>query len=208
MLLMKPIAAAAAQPETTAVVAHGTAAVVTARQGQLLTITDVAGGRSAQLFGFTRADRREFLSVHHTRVFSNSYVLGLGMRLVTNRRRPLMVLGRDSVRAHDLLTPASTTAGLAAAGRSGETGCEEAVAAALAAAGVVAPKRPDPINLFLPVAIAGDGSLSLGSPGRVAGGFVTFRVLIDTDFVVAATASDFDIDEGTGPIEVRVHETP
>lgn len=207
MLLMKPLAAAAPQPETTVVVAHGTAAVVTARQGQLLTVTDVGGSRSAQLFGFTRADRREFLSVHHTRVFSNSYVLTLGMRLVTNRRRPLMVLGRDSARAHDLLTPASTTAGLAAAGRDG-AGCEEAVAAALAAAGIAPPKRPDPINLFLNVAIRTDGRLTPHPSGPAPGRFVTFRVLIDTDFVVAAAATDFAIEEGTGPIEVRVHETP
>ena len=117
MLMMKEPDAASAPPELEQQVAHGAACVVPVRRGQLLTVRDVAGGRSAQLYAFTDADPREFLSPHHTRVFSNSYVLTLGMRLVTNRRRPLMVLGRDSVRAHDLLTPAATAETLARAGR-------------------------------------------------------------------------------------------
>ena len=51
------------------------------------------GFEAAALFGITRADPRELLSPHHTRVFGNSFLLRLGMRLVTNRRRPILVLG-------------------------------------------------------------------------------------------------------------------
>ncbi|MBN8772142.1 MAG: DUF1989 domain-containing protein, partial [Thiobacillus sp.] len=66
-------------------IGHGAAALVEAAAGQLLTIEDVGGDRAAQLFAFTRTDAREFLSPHHTRVFSNSYRLTLGMRLVDEK---------------------------------------------------------------------------------------------------------------------------
>ena len=47
-----------------------------------------------------------FLSPHHTRVFSNSFMLRLGMRLVTNKRRPVLVLGSVAPHLrHDLLMP-------------------------------------------------------------------------------------------------------
>lgn len=204
MLLMKDPAASREGPEHTVEVAHGTARVVPVRQGQLLTVADVAGGRSAQLYAFTDADPREFLSPHHTRVFSNSYVLAPGMRLVTNRRRPLMVLGRDDVRAHDLLTPAASAETLARAGRGGERDAREIAWAALRDAGLSVPKLPDPVNLFLDVALQQDGTLVPGPSRAAAGGAVTCRVLIDAHFVVAAGAVDFPIPYGTGPLAVHV----
>ena len=68
------------------------------------------------MFGFSRINDDVYMSVHHTRVFSNSYVLQAGMRIVSNRRRAMMVLGKDSSGKHDLLLPASTTAYLAEQG--------------------------------------------------------------------------------------------
>lgn len=204
MLLMKEPDGAKAPPELEQQVAQGAACVVPVCRGQLLTIVDVAGGRSAQLYAFTAANPREFLSPHHTRVFSNSYVLTLGMRLVTNRRRPLMVLGRDDVRAHDLLTPAATTNTLARAGRSHEVGAREMAEGALASAGFAPPKLPDPVNLFLHVAVRQDGSLMPLPSHAAPGGSVTFRVLIDAQFVIAAGAVDFDLPQDTGPLAVQV----
>jgi uncharacterized protein len=204
MLLMKDPAASREGPEATVEVAHGRACVVAVRQGQLLTVADVAGGRSAQLYAFTDADLQEFLSPHHTRVFSNSYVLAQGMRLVTNRRRPLMVLGLDDVRAHDLLTPAATAQTLARAGRAGEADPREIAWAALARANLAVPKLPDPVNLFLDVALRQDGSLVPGPSRARAGGAVTCRVLIDAHVVVAAGAVDLAVSYGTGPLAVRV----
>lgn len=204
MLLMKDPAASREGPETEVEVAHGTACVVPVRQGQLLTVIDVAGGRSAQLYAFAQADPREFLSPHHTRVFSNSYVLAPGMRLVTNRRRPLMVLGRDDVRAHDLLTPAATAGTLSRAGRGGEADAREIALTALTRAGLAVPKLPDPVNLFLNVALRQDGSLIPNPSRSAAGGAVTCRVLIDAHFVIAAGAVDLNVLYAAGPLAVRV----
>lgn len=205
MLLMTDPAHAGEPPEAAITVPHGKAGMVTAHQGQLLTITDVEGGRSAQLYAVTTADPREFLSPHHTRVFSNSYVLTLGMRLVTNRRRPIFVLGRDSVRAHDLLIPAATRETLVRAGRCEEADARQIAAAAFAKAGLEIPKLADPVNLFLNVAVDQDGRLRPLPSRALPGGSVTCRVLIDAHLVVAAGAVDLDIPQGTGPLAVRVH---
>lgn len=205
MPFLMMIPAAGPDPaEAACEIGHGAAALVEAAAGQLLTIEDVGGDRAAQLFAFTRTDAREFLSPHHTRVFSNSYRLTLGMRLVTNRRRPIMVLGRDGGACHDLLLPAASREGLAAAGLA-EEDPRDIAAAALARHGLAVPKLPDPVNLFLDVAVEPSGRLvprlAAPAPGRA----VTCRVLIDCRILVAAGASDLGIARGRGVLRVRVH---
>jgi uncharacterized protein len=88
-------------------VPSGGAAAVLVRQGQLLSIETMVPRQVAGLFAWTAADSGEWLSPHHTRVFGGTFELRMGMRLVTNRRRPVFVVGRDSFRRHDVLLPAS-----------------------------------------------------------------------------------------------------
>jgi uncharacterized protein YcgI (DUF1989 family) len=97
----------------------------------------------------------------------------MGTRLVTNRRRPMFVVGRDSLRVHDLLLPASAQA-------------VDAVTAALADGGLVMPRIPDPVNLFMEARLGAHGSIDVRpSPAR-PGERWTVRVLIDCIVVVAA----------------------
>ena len=206
-LLMKEPGAGPLPAETGIVVGADRAEAVVARRGQLLTVTDIEGRQPAALFAITLADPREFLSPHHTRVFSNSFMLRLGMRLVTNRRRPILVLGKDTVDSNDLLFPAVDRDYLARHGQSGRAGAAENALQALADAGVQPPKLPDPINLFLNVGLTTDGALVPGPLRSRAGDHVTFRVIIDAIFVVATTARDVGHwSEGSStPLEVRVH---
>ena len=206
-LLMKEPESGPLPPESKHRVDADSAIAVTVRRGQLLTIVDVAGGQPAALFGFTAADPREFLSPHHTRVFSNSFVLRLGMRLVTNRRRPFLVLGKDTVGRHDLLFPAIDTDYLERNGIRGRLGTVEAALGAIRAMGIDPPKMPDPVNLFLNVQLGADGSLTPGALDSEPGAHVTFRVIIDATFVVATTAKDVGHwrEGASTALEVRVH---
>jgi len=138
------------------------------------------------MFGFSRNNPDVFMSVHHTRVFSNSYVLQAGMRIVSNRRRALMVLGKDTSGKHDLLLPASTTAFLKEQGYKDQTGCVESVSAVVDACGLTPPKLPDPINLFMHVALYQDGRIEPLPNATRAGDFVACRVVADMVFVVSA----------------------
>ena len=152
----------------------GGAAIVDVVRGQLLAIESPSVGQVAALFAWTTSDPSEWLSPHHTRVFGGSFVLRMGSRLVTNRRRPMFVVGRDSLRRHDLLLPASE-------------GAVNAVTAALREAAITVPRIPDPVNLFLDARLAPDGRLDVHpSPAR-PGERWTVRVLIDARVAVAAT---------------------
>jgi uncharacterized protein len=175
MLLMKT-PSGTLPPEATFLIRGGTASTFPVIQGQLLTVENVHGGQVAALFAFVHGDPGEFLSPHHTRVFGGTFVLRMGTRLVTNRRRPILVLGRDSAGGHDLLLPTSPA-------------CEATVAMALSAARLAVPKIPDPVNLFMNVQLEVDGRLVPARPRSRPGGQVTFRVLIDATCVVSACAT-------------------
>jgi uncharacterized protein len=206
MLLTTKSAARQAQAVRSVHVAGGTAGAIEVLQGQLLKVAAAEAGAVASLFGFAKADSQVFLSVHHTRVFSNSYLLNLGMRLVTNRRRPLMVLGKDTIGAHDLLMPASTTADLQALGTEAQQGCVEAVQGELKRLGLVPPRLPDPINLFMNVQLHQDGRLEPLPNRVVAGDHVIFRVLRDTVFIVSACRTAIPGNDKGGALELSAAE--
>ncbi|APW39611.1 hypothetical protein RD110_22365 [Rhodoferax koreense] len=184
----------------------GQAGSIVVLQGQLLKITALGAGAVASVFGFVHGEPSTFLSVHHTRVFSNAYVLGAGMRLVTNRRRALMVLGKDTVGTHDLLMPASTSGYLQEIGLGPETGCVEAVQAELQRLGIMPPRLPDPVNLFMHVRLHQDGRLEPLPNRVVAGDHVVCRVLRDTTFVVAACCTGIAGNDRPAPLMLSAAE--
>lgn len=186
-------------------VAPGSIGSIRVLRGQLLRITAQGDGAVASLFGFSLADPAVWLSVHHTRVFSNSYLLGSGMRLVNNRRRPMMVLGKDSVKRHDLLLPASTTAFLRERGYQGE-GCLDALRGELARLDMVVPKLPDPINLFMHVKLTREGDILPETNLTKAGDSITCRVVMDTQFIVSACNSGIEGNDRPAPLLLSVAE--
>jgi uncharacterized protein YcgI (DUF1989 family) len=207
MLLMKEATETRAPlPMQTVTVDAASAGSILVKRGQLLRITALEDGAVASLFGFSETDPTVHLSVHHTRVFSNSYVLGAGMRMVNNRRRPVMVLGKDSVGQHDLLLPASTSAFLAASGYAGQIGCVEALQAELQRLGRQQPKLPDPINLFMNVQLDQRGTLTPLPTTVKAGDSVTCRVVLDTVFVVSTCCTGIPGNDTPGAVRLSVAE--
>ena len=178
-------------PEADLEVSGGSAATLMVRSGQMLAIESPDGGQVASLFAWTAADPAEWLSPHHTRVFGGTFLLRMGTRLVTNRRRPIFVVGRDSLRRHDLLLPAS----------------EEAVAAVRAvvgAVGLVVPRIPDPVNLFMDARLGEDGRIDVRTSPARPGERWTVRVLIDAHVAVAASRSGIPEASADPPRRLRV----
>lgn len=206
MLLLKDNAGAVRHPPERLIVTPGTCRAISVAKGQILRITAKTAGAVASLYGFSQLNPEIFLSVHHTRVFSNSYLLNLGMRLVTNRRRTLMVMGKDSSGTHDLLLPASTTGYLAAHGYSGEMGCVEAVSKLVGELGLMPPKLPDPVNLFMHVKLHQDGRLEPLTNKTREGDFVACRVVLDTTFIVSACCTGIPGNDRPGALEIACAE--
>lgn len=188
-LLMIAPSDAALPPEQDVLVPGGAVTALIVRQGQMLAIRDVDGGQPAGLYGISLADPALVLSPHHTRVFSNSFKLRLGMRLVTNRRGTAMVLGISAPHLkHDLLMPITEST------LYGETGGADQHRAKIAAAfrqvGIEPLKLADPINLFLDVEVGADGGLAPRGASSKAGDIAAFRVVTDLAVVVSAPAAD------------------
>jgi len=203
MLLMKE-PTLALPPQCTIEVKGGTVTAFPVAQGQLMTILDTDGGQPASLFGVSAADQSHFLSPHHTRVFSNSFILRLGMRIVTNRRRPAMVLGRDTGGAHDLLMPISE-AGDCTAYPGATDRFKDKVRSAFAKCRIDLVRIPDPINLFLNVAVGGDGKLAPLGVASKAGSLAMFRVVMDLVIAIAAPAADERLWSKCKPSPITVH---
>jgi uncharacterized protein YcgI (DUF1989 family) len=190
-LLMIEPAPGPLPPEVDVDIPAGTATVVPVRVGQLLAVEAPDGDQVGALFAWTMADGAHWLSPHHTRVFGGTFVLRMGTRLVTNRRRPIFVVGRDSLRRHDLLLPASAEA-------------VAAVETALDAAGVLVPRIPDPVNLFMDARLGEDGAIDVRPCPARAGERFTVRVLIDCHVAVSATRAGIPEASADPPRPLRV----
>jgi uncharacterized protein YcgI (DUF1989 family) len=206
MLLLKEPPSRTPLPPVNIVVPAGESRAIDIKAGQILRIEAKNDGAVASMFGFSRTNPDIFMSVHHTRVFSNSYVLQAGMRIVSNRRRALMVLGKDTSGTHDLLLPASTSAYLSAQGYTGQTGCVESVNAVVAACGLTPPKLPDPINLFMHVELYQDGRIEPLPNTTRAGDFVACRVVADMVFIVSACCTGIPGNDVPGALELSAAE--
>ena len=101
----------------------------------------------------------------------------MGTRLVTNRRRPIFVVGRDSLRRHDLLLPASADA-VAAVDAAHRARLECAFR-----------EFADPVNLFMDTRLTEDGAIEVRPCPARAGERITMRVLIDSYVAVAAVTT-------------------
>lgn len=206
MLLLKDTPVREPLPPTRVVVPAGESRAIDVKAGQILRIEAKEAGATASMFAFSRSNPDIYMSVHHTRVFSNSYVLQAGMRIVSNRRRALMVLGKDSIGRHDLLLPASTTAFLEENGYAGQTGCVESVAKRIEEEGLMPPRLPDPINLFMHVELHQDGRIEPQRNATRAGDFVACRVVADLTFVVSACCTGIAGNDTPGMLELAAAE--
>jgi len=174
-------------------------------KGQLLAIRDIEGRQPAALFSVAAQNMELVLSPHHTRVFSNSFMLRLGMRLVSNRRQPMMVLGVSAPHLkHDLLCP------ITEASVNGEVGgadqFRDKVRRAFRAAGAEPRKIADPINLFLGIDVNLDGRLASKGATSKPNDRVVFRAVMDMIVAIAAPYADPPLWDRhkPGPLRVEV----
>lgn len=193
-LLMTDASPGPPPPEADGLIAGGTAVVVHVLRGQLLSVENHEGGQVASLVAWVSADPDEWLSPHHTRVFGGTFHLRMGTRLVTNRRRPMFVVGRDSLRRHDLLLPASEAS-------------VQAIEVAVRLAQIEVPRIPDPVNLFLHADLHENGRIEVHPCPARKGERWTARVLIDGFVAVAAGPAGIALASADPPRSIRVRVT-
>ena len=135
----------------------------------------------------------EPISMAHTRVESESLSFGIGDLLLSDRRRALLEIIEDtSPGVHDGLFPACDPERYRQLGCEGpHPSCAENLADALR--GNVEFRLdhvPNPLNLFMNVRRAGDGSFSVEPPVSAPGDYVTLRACREVVVVLSACPQD------------------
>ncbi len=175
------------------------------RRGELLTVVDPLGEQVADLMAFARDDKGEWLSSGRTLDYANTIYVSTGHRLYSNRSRVMLSIEEDTVGRHDfLLTPCSPeTFAIIYGNREPHPSCLANIVGALAEFGITADDVPTTLNLFMNVAVAGDGTLSIGVPHSRAGGLIRLRAEMDLWVAVTACSAELSNNGSFKPIDVE-----
>ncbi|MDA8052101.1 MAG: urea carboxylase-associated family protein [Rhodospirillales bacterium] len=160
--------------------------------GEALALVNPLGTQVVDTWAFAFTPAFEFLSMEHTRSVLSTIFIRRGMTLVSDRRRPMLLLAEDSSPGvHDTLLPACTPAVYRELGAPPDhRSCAANLHEALAAAGHAVPFTPAPFNLFMNVPLAPDGSLDRRPPVAAPGARVVLRAAMDLLIVFSACPQD------------------
>jgi uncharacterized protein len=163
------------------------------RKGQRVRVINTHGSQVVDTWAFSIADLREFMSMEHSRAHLLRVIPKVGDALLTNQRRPILILAEDSSPGiHDTVIAACDRYRYELLGCKGyHDNCTDNLAAALAELGMAPPETPSPLNLFMNIPIGADGSLSFEPAVSKPGDAVTLSAEIDC--VVAFSACPQDI---------------
>lgn len=161
--------------------------------GEALQIVNTHGTQVVDTWVFNAEDLGEFLSNEHMRATLGKLWPGAGDALVTNRRRPIMIVEEDtSPGRHDTLMAACDVHRYGLLGCTDyHENCTDNFFAALRRIGVTPPECPSPLNLWMNIPVAEDGKTGWGEPLSGPGDHVVLRAQMDC--IVAMSACPQDI---------------
>jgi uncharacterized protein len=162
------------------------------RKGQIVRVVDVAGGQVGDLFAFAAADPGEYASASHTRVAIAKLFPRPGDPVLTSRRRPILSVVEDTSPGwHDMLYAACDPARYASLGAAAShRSCAGNLAEALRGRGVTVPVVPQPLNVFMDVRAAPDGTLVSAPASSRPGDYLAFRAELDCLIVLSSCPMD------------------
>src|SRR6266508_3507314 len=162
------------------------------RAGERVTIAQTEGHQVGDFIAFNSADLTEFLSTSHTRRCLGRYRIGLGSRLFTNHRRPIVEIVADTVGVHDILAAACDPYRYRRDfGVENHRSCRMNFVEALAPLDIPDWRVPDPVNLFQNSPVLSDGSYTSAASTAGPGDYVT--LLAHMDLIAACSACPQDL---------------
>jgi len=163
-----------------------------AMRGQVIKVINTSGKQVVDTWAFNADDLDEHLSMEHSRVALMRLVPAVGDTLVTNHRRPILSFVEDTTAGiHDMLMAACDVYRYELLGAIGyHDNCTDNLRNALRAIGLGSGLTPSPLNLFMNVPWADDGSLAYVRPTSEAGQHVSLRAEMDLIVVFSACPQD------------------
>ncbi|HVG46724.1 MAG TPA: urea carboxylase-associated family protein [Rubellimicrobium sp.] len=175
--------------------------------GQAIRIVNTHGSQVVDTWAFRAGDMGEFMSMEHLHAILGSVLPGQGDRLVTNRRRPILLMEEDtSPGRHDTVIAACDVHRYAALGcREYHDNCTDNLHAALGLIGLRSEETPAPLNLFMNIPIGADGRITWGEPLSRPGDSVTLRAVLDCVVVLSCCPQDMIPINGADCRPTEVH---
>lgn len=169
---------------------EGRAALVEA--GTSFKVIDPDGGQVGDLFAFAASDISEFVSASHTRPAIGKLFPKPGDQVLSNRRRPMLILEEDtSPGRHDMLYAACDPARYRLLGvQQGHRSCEQNLLEAMEAVGFSKVQIPQPLNIFMEVLVGTDESVRIQTATSKVGDYVSFRALVDCYVALSSCPMD------------------
>ena len=182
------------------------------RAGEAVQIINTHGSQVVDTWVFNAEDMTEFLSSEHMRATLGKLWPGKGDALITNRRRAIMTIEEDtSPGQHDTLIAACDSYRYSLLGCTEyHDNCTDNLHAAMRQIGLVAPECPSPLNLWMNIPVAEDGSTGWGEPLSKPGDYVILRATMDCIVVMSACPQDMVPINGAActPTEVHYRKLP
>lgn len=191
-----------------------TGVAITLNAGDVLTIRNTHGGQVVDTWFLAASEpTRRFVATAMTWMRSGRLYLREGDELMDTSRVPIARLIQDtSPGAHDMLVPSCDTARYRQLGASGyHQNCHDNFLEALDRLQVSAPVVvPAPVNLFMNVPLATDGSFEIAAPEAQEGDDVRIAALENLIVVMSACPQDMAATNGVGttPREVEYSVCP
>jgi uncharacterized protein len=162
------------------------------RCGEAVRVINTHGQQVVDTWAFVEDDLREWMSMEHTRASLSRIKPRVGDAFVTNRRREILKLVRDtSPGVHDTLIAACDRYRYELLGCTNyHENCTDNLETALAELGFKAPEIPSPLNLFMNIPVHEDGSLTFDPPVSRPKDYVELRAELDCIVVFSACPQD------------------
>ncbi|CCT63300.1 uncharacterized protein FFUJ_00067 [Fusarium fujikuroi IMI 58289] len=176
------------------------------KQGQSLQVINTHGKQVIDFWAFNPKDDREYLSMSHTRAMLSSISLRKASKLYSSRRKPILTLFEDTIPGiHDLLFPACDAERYRQLGAVGyHDSCHDNMHKALKESPDIKVREdwvPDPLNLFMNVAVDHHGGIDIRAPTSEKGQYVILRAEADLVVIMSACPQDMVNVNGEGPAD-------
>jgi len=176
---------------------------VRVNKGQQVKLINTHGTQVVDTWAFARDDLHEFMSMEHTRTQISRTMPKVGDIMFTNKRRPILTIIEDtSPGIHDTLLAACDPYRYKLLNVEGyHDNCTDNLYTAMAALGLRPPECPSPLNMWMNIPVAQDGSIQFLPTVAKAGDYVLLRSEIDTIMAFSACPQDILPINGGKPVE-------
>jgi uncharacterized protein YcgI (DUF1989 family)/peptidoglycan/xylan/chitin deacetylase (PgdA/CDA1 family) len=192
---------------STTIIPARKAVAVSIRAGQSIKIINTHGKQVVDFWAFNPNDSNDFLSMVHTRTILLAVALRVGDQLYSTRRKPILKLVEDTTRGvHDMIWSACDTERYKMQGFQGyHDNCTDNMHTALRdhspTIKIADDWVPDPLNVFMNVAIDHHGSLDIRTPTSEKGQCVVFEAAVDLVLVMSSCPQDMAPVNGGQPTD-------